>query len=173
MNPYLADYLAVQRQDSLEAYLARTEMVVKYSWAIPSDEALRVIGCLGPIVEGGAGNGYWASLLRAAQVDVIAYDKKPPRVCWTDVKVGNAEAITQHSDRTLMLCWPPYATSMAKTHLQAYRGTTVIYIGEGHYGCTGDDTFHEMLEAEWTCEQHLAIPQWEGLHDFLSVWRRR
>ena len=48
-----------------------------YSFSIPSEEALEVIGEFGPICEVGAGAGYWASLLEERGTDIIAYDIQP------------------------------------------------------------------------------------------------
>ena len=52
----------------------------KFSYAIPTEEVLRVL-CLpvfSPIVEIGAGTGYWAYLLRRRHVKIHAYDTYPP-----------------------------------------------------------------------------------------------
>ncbi|TYZ66714.1 hypothetical protein PybrP1_000853 [[Pythium] brassicae (nom. inval.)] len=49
-------------------------VAMKYSWAIPDERALRIIKHYGPIVEMGAGNGYWGKLLQLRGVDIICYD---------------------------------------------------------------------------------------------------
>lgn len=38
-----------------------------YSYVEPSERALQILGGIGPIVEIGAGTGYWAHRLRAAE----------------------------------------------------------------------------------------------------------
>jgi hypothetical protein len=55
----------------------RDELVHLYSWAIPNEDALRAIAAHGPILEVGAGNGYWAQLLTERGVDVLAFDPVP------------------------------------------------------------------------------------------------
>ena len=40
----------------------------RYAWAIPDERALRVLAHYGPVVEIGAGKGYWCALLRARGV---------------------------------------------------------------------------------------------------------
>ncbi len=47
-------------------------MVSKYSWALPNEELLTEIASRSPIIEIGAGNGYWASLLSKKGADIIA-----------------------------------------------------------------------------------------------------
>ena len=42
----------------------RPGLVQRFSWAVPSDDALDVIARYAPIVEMGAGSGYWAHLMR-------------------------------------------------------------------------------------------------------------
>ncbi|GAB9471576.1 Clavaminate synthase [Globisporangium polare] len=49
-----------------------------YAYATPTPEALGVVGKLAPLVEMGAGTGYWSSLLQKQKVDIVAYDKCPP-----------------------------------------------------------------------------------------------
>jgi hypothetical protein len=96
----------------------RHRLTKQYAWAIPSDEALDLIASLGPVLELGAGTGYWAALLADRGVEVVAYDLFPPTVDdmngWHDkagtffhVRQGGAEKASEHADCTLFLCWPP------------------------------------------------------------------
>jgi hypothetical protein len=64
---------------------------------------------------------------------------------------------------------------MAADALRAYQGNTVIYIGEGSSGCTGDEEFHNMLEKEWDTPKGGACPmvQWWGLHDWITIYHRK
>lgn len=187
-NPYLDEFNAIGGSRwSENTYGKRTDLVRQYAWAVPTINALRRIEECGPIVEIGAGTGYWAYLLRERGVDVIAYDLWPaakgdinryhPNVtCWTEVLKGNVVAAGKHPDRTLMLCWPPYddemATQAVKCHANA-GGKRVVYIGESDGGCTGDDAFHALLRAEYREVGEVAIPQWEGIHDYLWVYERK
>jgi hypothetical protein len=50
-------------------------MADKYAWAVPDARALRIIASFSPIVEIGAGRGYWGSLLSKAGVDYIGFDR--------------------------------------------------------------------------------------------------
>ena len=48
------------------------------AYAVPSEEAISLLANLGlPMIECGAGTGYWASLLRAQGVTIAAYDIAP------------------------------------------------------------------------------------------------
>lgn len=162
----------------VEAWKIQRTMRHEYAWAIPDDFALDIIVSHSPIVEIGAGKGYWAALLAERGADIICYDEKPYENNWMvgpnrffDVVLGGPTKANRHPNRTLFLCWPPYSTSMAADALRAYQGKTVIYIGEGDGGCTGDDNFHALLN-RWNKITDYSIPTWYGLHDYLSVYRR-
>lgn len=164
----------------IEPFRARRELVTKYAWAIPTEEALLKIGehSHNGVVEIGAGTGYWAGLLRELGVDVAAYDEAPhdnfqAKACWSEVHKGGPLYVLKHPERTLMLSWPPYDTPMAALTLRRYKGSTLVYIGEGSGGCTGDAEFHDMLEDEWKEIDGVALPQWPGIHDYLTVYKRK
>jgi hypothetical protein len=119
-------------------FAARDEMVMTFAWAIPNQAAIDAIAALSPIVEVGAGLGYWAYLLEKAGADIVAYDigndtyfdtdAEP----WSLVHRGTAiDAMENHGDRTLFLCWPPYDHPMAHEALDLHRGEHVAYVGEG------------------------------------------
>src|SRR3990172_10543074 len=167
-------------------YRRRNKLVRKYSWAIPNDEALDKIALHSPIVEIGAGTGYWASLLKGRGADIKAYDSHPPNglpgsnpyrhgKMWFSVKRGSFSVLAKHKNRALFLCWPPYNDPIAYDCLEAYEangGKTFIYIGESSYGCNGDENFHEMLKCKWSLIKMVDLPQWEGIHDNLFIYKR-
>jgi hypothetical protein len=94
------------------------------SFAIPNQLILDKIGSLyGPVVEVGAGTGYWAALLKSRGVDVVAYDKAPPGANqgasqffssrYTSVLQGDASSQAfwktnrvYLSTRSLLMVWP-------------------------------------------------------------------
>jgi hypothetical protein len=152
----------------------RRSLCRRFAFAIPDEWAIGVCVKHGPIVEMGAGTGYWASLIAASGGDVIAYDDRSWELesTYFDVRRGTPEDLANHTDRTLLLCWPPM-DEMCERALDHYRGERVIYVGEGVGGCTGTDAFHERLGAGFEKIDGCSIPQWDGIHDRLSVWRRR
>jgi len=160
----------------------RYDLVKTYSFAVPCEEALATLSSLGPIIEMGAGTGYWAYLLRKRGVDIQAYDKHPGNnpsnrykftKTWTSVIEGRPGKLKKRGNRALFLCWPDYDTDFASRSLECYTGNTVAYIGEGSYGCTGDAAFHTTLDREWDEVANIRLPQWQGIHDELYVYRRK
>lgn len=57
----------------------------EYAWAIPDTRALNILSKFAPLVEIGAGKGYWGSLLAKKGVDIICVDKYVPEKTWTEV----------------------------------------------------------------------------------------
>jgi len=195
-NPYLdlVGALAVDQPWRLSPGLAqlldlserRRELASAFSWAIPTEQALAVLAKHAPLVECGAGMGYWAALLRARGVDALAYDLVPPgggrrnayhrrrRRPWISVgRAPAAAAARRHGDRALLLCWPPYDDDAGSyAALRAYRGETVIHIGEHDDGATGSVRFHRELRLNWTPIEEVDLPHWPALRDRLRVYRR-
>ena len=163
----------------------RRELAALFSWAVPNTRALDVLASHAPLVECGAGMGYWAALLRARGVDIVAYDSTPPggrrnnayhraREPWTHVaRATSVVAARRHRDRTLVLCWPPYDDDEGSyAVLRAYRGDVVVYIGEPDEGATGSVRFRRELALNWTLSNAVPLPRWPRLRDTLMVYRR-
>ena len=169
-------YVCMSAYSNESSIVHRRELVEKYAWAIPCPASIDWLSKFGPIVEVGAGNGYWAYEISRAGGDIIAYDKVVAAKCWHPViEMDAAEAAALHPDRALFLCWPPYndsmATRAAKSYIEA-GGETILYIGEGKHGCTADDTFFYSFD-RWDetpeCMEN-AVPNWDGIHDEFKVW---
>src|ERR1700682_372058 len=103
------------------AFERRVACVRRYAFGVPNRAALEAIARCAPIVELGAGAGYWAYLLRNRGVDIVAYDLAPPDQVsnaykfeprtWTEVRLGGVEILEKFADRALFLCWPGYKDS--------------------------------------------------------------
>jgi hypothetical protein len=164
----------------------RRELASMFSWAIPTEQALAALAKHAPVVECGAGLGYWSALLRARGIDAVAYDLSPPggeakneyhareRQPWIEVQpASSVAAARRHRERALFLCWPPYdddASSYAA--LRAYRGEIAIHVGERDEGATGSVRFHRELRLNWTLIEEVDLPHWPDLRDRLMVYRR-
>jgi hypothetical protein len=167
------------------APLVQRMIVQMYGFGIPTRAAIDKIVEASPqgIIEVGAGTGYWAYLLRERGVDVDAIDSAPvtgnkyvlddaPR--WTHVRPGSVPDVdAANPRRALFLCWPPYRDATAADALRAYRGETLIYVGEGRGGCTATNAFFKLLDRDWERVGGAPVVQWHGLHDRLTVYRRR
>ena len=171
--------------DAVLAQLIRNELCMRYAWAIPTpgDIAWITAKLAGePVVEIGAGSGYWAWQLTQAGIEVIAYDPHPPGPgnqyahgpLYHRVRYGDHTAVLGHQDRALMLCWPSADETFAADTIAGYDGRTVIYIGEPDDGCCAEPGFFKLLHDQFEIDggfapEHVAFL---GTRCDLSVWRR-
>lgn len=188
----------------------RDEFVARYSFAIPTTEALRHIceAAPGGIVEVGAGTGYWARLLDRLGASVRAYDIAPPpspdnqwfanTTPWHEVRLGNENVVDDAPPAALLLVWPTRNETWATAAAQRYHaagGGTLVYVGEGPGGRSGDDTFHAVLgeingcvhcsygvetvpcicgiRPLWLRVAEHQIPTWPGYHDTVRLYQPR
>ena len=173
--------------DEALPFLPRERLIDQYAFAVPSEGALRTIMRWSPngVLEVGAGAGYWAKLMTELGIDVIACDsltsiyrssdKVARRLMPTHfpvMKMSGVQALHRFGhDRTMLLCWPDMKKWPART-LTAYRGQSVIYVGEADFGRTADRAFREILEEHWTLKEECTLPQWVGVCDYLMVYER-
>ena len=190
-NPYLTAYNEVMEMTkgvpySVMAWERRSQLVRKYAWAIPTEEAIRAINRYCPtksLISIGAGTGYWEALIAASGIEVVAYDSAPPSkdkknpykhvVQYYPVRRGTERFVTKYPYHTLFLCWPCYSTSMAYRAATRSKAEYLVYVGEGSGGCTADDDFHEYLDRCFDEVETVWIPQWEGIHDRVQIYRRK
>ena len=159
--------------DALEEY----DLERRYAYAVPNNQALAALLELGPLVEIGAGGGYWARLLIDRGGDVTAYDQVPLDRAWTNmpqpwspVLSGGIEAAAKHPDRTLFVSWPPrpngFMVDLLRTAPQAV--LALITVGRNSI----EDRMYDLLEAEWTLTSSVSIPSWGIRTDRLMLWSR-
>jgi len=208
-HPFLLDVectLGIQDGRVLErhphAYSIIKVMRRQYSYALPDEDLVRRIAADAPIVEVGAGLGYWAWLLRQAGAEVRATDVRPPaqyydmrgrlastpgrrpgrpndwlenRPAWTLVEEADAAAAAAAAPETaaLLIVWPPYADSMAAAALRAFRGAVVWYVGEGRGGACADVAFFDELDEAWELDEVHAPVRFPGLCDWAHRLVRR
>jgi hypothetical protein len=159
---------------------SRRRLVKEYAWAIPNRTAIDLIAEHSPIIELGAGTGYWANLVTIRGGRVEAYDKFPSRNEYKfekrhyKIQEGDEAVLESYdSSYTLLLCWPCYDTPFAFNALSRFTGNTLIYVGEGHGGCCGDNLFHETLDNCWDLTHRVEIPRWPFIHDSVYMYRRK
>lgn len=163
----------------------RDAYIQRFGFAVPTMEALAAIAEHEPILEVGAGAGYWAHELEQRGVDIIATDPKTGRYnhaseggghwdqTFTEVvEVGGQEAIELYPNRALLIIWPDYGEPWPADVLEAYPGDVVCYVGEGPMGCTADERFHKLLGDRYEQAGVVDLPQFEGIHDHLQIWTR-
>ena len=165
---------------------------------MPNERALAALAEVGaPLLEMGAGSGYWAMLLRERGVDILAYDLDPPSAektsniyhshLWTEVLHGSVELLKDgaHSDRALLLSWPTSdrTDGWDVECLAAFAGETVCYVGTFNAGplvatsslvtACSSDAFQAQLQAEFDLVKTVELPTWPLMTDTLTIWTRK
>lgn len=163
-----------------DGYMARTNFVQEVSFAVPCAEAISLIASYGPVLEGGAGTGFWASLLSNFGCDVLACDfpagqqyGQPIGRYHPIVPIAAEEAVQLHSDRNLLLVWPSkgeeWATDAVRNLLP---GRFLFLVSESKGRAVAANSLFDLLEEDFECLTAIEIPRWPGIHDFLSVHRK-
>ena len=170
-------------------HLVQLPLQCLFSSHVPSEAALAAICEHGPVVEIGAGSGYWAALLRARGVDVLAFDVLVKEEGggrrglagqtffhqWSEVVEGGAEALRgpAAAGRALLLTAPesergaeaerPWAIEA----LEAFQGGVLL-----HAGVPGRGLATWLPERFRLAASH-PLPPWPAAPaPALSVWRR-
>lgn len=189
--PHWANIFGEEANETRIEELIRVEVVgqtlcEKYAWAIPDFRALKILSHFSPLIEIGAGKGYWAHLMAEGGVDIVAYDRQIfPKDSWFDVKKGGPEILNEKvaMGRNLFLCYPDEDSSMSVECLSNFAGEYVIHVGElittGTYSCpqapwgrTSVADFQVALNEEYHCLLVASLPRYPFSKDCISVWKR-
>ncbi|MER5349313.1 hypothetical protein ABT093_03120 [Kitasatospora sp. NPDC002551] len=177
------DHLPAERGPPLPR---RQELSRVYSWALASRTAVEWIADRldgRGLLEVGAGSGYWAWLLRARGLDVLATDVEArterngftDSFRYTEVRPGRAaEDAAAHPGRVLALLWPPHRDPMAAETLRADRGPGLLYLGDRPGGMCADPAFFAEIAAHWRPVSHCPLTlRWLGNRDTATFCTRR
>lgn len=166
----------------------RSRLRSHYAYAIPNDAAIDTLVDLSPIVEIGAGTGYWAMVIERAGGEVTALDACPAESpddngyigerTYHDVRQGTHHAAKCFPEHTLFLCWPDdfnQETGWSDQALENYLnagGDTLALVSEGKNGAAGSDRLFELARNQMEESERVALPQYPSLHDDLVFYER-
>jgi hypothetical protein len=162
----------------------RQEYIARFGFAIITDDLIKAITSYEPLLEIGCGSGYWTYELRKAGADVLPTDPAIGKYrmihgagrwenLWVEIEnIDGAAAVQKYPTRNLLMVWPDYNDQWAFETIQVFKGDVVLYCGEGDGGCTATEEFHDYLRAHFNKMADYRIPQFDGIHDSLEVWKR-
>jgi hypothetical protein len=167
--------------DSPAPEITQLELARRYSYVFPDSHLLTALCELGPLVEMGAGTGYWAFKLRSIGADIVAFDQAPPdgdrpnryhprTPTWTEVLQADQAALPAHYDRALFLCWPPLFSSLGEC-LSFYKGNTVACIGDGGHRTARLRNLNNLFDVV-AVHPARAVDPLPDHPATLSIWRR-
>jgi hypothetical protein len=157
MRPHEAEYARCAEHQSF----VRWQPVIQ-------DTLLR----LGPLVDVGAGNGWWAKTLTDAGADVVVVEPGVARhPCFPTVRADH-RAIRDHPDRALVLMWPTKGDGWAADCVRRYQGHTVVYVGDLGFRETATVGLLFELQRRFTRVEKVLLHSWPHMFkDYLTVWR--
>jgi hypothetical protein len=182
--------LVIERENNwMKLSILGKPLIDYYSWAIPTSRLLKIIGQFQPLIEIGAGKGYWSYLLRKQGVTIRAFDAFPNKKhSWTLVEKGIPSTIFIHASslqyKTLLLCYPDEASELAVECLEMFHGQYVIHIGElintgsyarypqSSFGRTTSSSFQLELMEKFHCIGCFSLPSFPFCNDKLTIWKR-
>ena len=166
-----------------DSWMARAAFIAEWGFSIPCAEALRAIVPLSPLVEIGAGSGYWSAILRAAGADIIATDSSPGSDPGYRIKpsrhshveaLGGMDAVMAYPKRNVFCSWPTRDDDWcAEASAAMQPGRYLALIGYEGGGNTGSAALFDLLENGFDLVARVAIPQWPGMSDALTIHRRK
>jgi hypothetical protein len=169
--------------DSLDALSARTKCIKLGTWAIVdlkwTKQLANWIGnrkCL----EVMSGAGWLAKALVMHGINIIPTDSyswektqhKEAKMVYPVERIDAIESVKKYQDRDILIVsWPPYTDeTICKVCDEWGTDKPVIYIGEGEDGCCAPGTFWQNFK-EIESHPSIKIPQWWGIHDYLTIGR--
>ena len=163
-----------------EVWRLRDEVAIPtFGFSLPCAEVLDTLAKHAPILEVGAGTGYWTALMRHRGIEVIGTDPDLQHH-WKDgvgrydphqARLEAKTAVRRYPDRTVFCSWPSLNQTWFRQALKAMRrGQCVIVIEED--ACADDRTWN-YRDAHFESEEHITVPAWYGCNDRCGVWRKR
>jgi hypothetical protein len=167
----------------MEEYTARDKFIQRYGFAVLWSEAIEAMRPHAPLLEIGAGSGYWTYELQRHGIDCIATDTMEGeygfftregedlslrrwKKQYVEIeKLNSVEAVRKYPNRNLLSVWPDYNKSWAADALDIFTGQVVIYMGEGYGNATADDRFHELLDLRFRDQDRIPMPHFEHSYD--------
>jgi len=173
--------------------MQRRRFINSFGFSIPNRQAIEAIRSYSPhgVTEIGAGLGYWTYLLNKNNIPTIGVDKYHPTANrWFSPNFNSnkkeylsgivvSEAVdylaTDDSEKTLLMIWPSQIEeeSYADEAIAAYKGNTIIMVGEGEDGCTDTCGLFDEEETEWEIINIVGIPRFIDCFDSLTIHKRK
>lgn len=167
----------------LEVMFARTSFLETIAHAVPCREAIEVCVQHGPIVEVGAGTGFWSALIDAGGGDIIATDvveqdgmqyALPHGAFHTVERLEASEAVARHPDRNVLCVWPCYGRTWASEMARRMApGKRLLLVGEMRGGCCADDGLFDVLDHAFEVIERIMLPRWPMIKDSMAVYEKK
>ena len=141
---------------------ARGLLKSSHACACPDSAIIDELVASGPIVELGAGKGYWARLIRDRGGDILAIDKIVRSNLWSPLEHGNEYSLRPFEDRTLLVVMPPRPGF--EGILQQWHGSHLVVVTEGPFPHSDSHKMwaperRAMDDAGWRLRKKRLLPE--------------
>jgi len=154
----------------------------KWGFSIPCLEVVQKLVALSPLVEVGAGTGFWSALLRSAGADIIATDIISEGSPGYGMSIGThcpitaldaRTAVVSYPERNVFCSWPTRDAEWCTEAVNEIQpGRIFALIGRPRGGTTGSPSLFDLLDARFTWIDQVEIPQFPAENDDFRVFRR-
>lgn len=155
--------------------------IARYGYTLFGKEIMDVLSKQGKILSVGCGTAYLESCMASAGIDITPTDichpedsGYPMRALYMDVEhINGKKAVKTMEYDSLLLSWPHGWELPMLRALPS--GKTLIMIGEGSFGCCASDKSWGYIERnfeEVLWDDHTVV-NFDGMNDFLSIWRKK
>lgn len=180
------EFASYARKSGMSEFASVTikAVVSAYTWMIPSRSLVDMFRLLGEdFTDIGTGSAFLPAVLSATHgLKVVAVDIKPPATTFHPVVTADGPEYckTGKADKSVLIFSWPRSGEMCVECIQAWKGNTFVYIGEGSEGCTGDlvgRMREPSMRKEWRQDTAIAkdvkMCEFFGINDDVYVYRRR
>jgi hypothetical protein len=157
----------------------RSEVVGIIGWPIP---CLRTAKQFASIIDKrltlsiASGAAQFESLMFGLGVPIRATDSEHIDQPYMPVEqLKSVDAVKKYECDVLYISWPAYGDQHTYQALMLFKGSTVIYVGEGPGGCCATDSFFDHLKEHFD-RMRIVFPHfdsWSGIYDFPQVYTRK
>jgi hypothetical protein len=143
----------------------RGQLTNRYAYACPDFELITHLASH-PVVELGAGSGYWARLVDDSGGQIAALDNaswnSATEGLWFSVQTGYETRLTEFEDRTLLLVMPARPGD-ADRFVRQWRGERLVVVARGGFPFV-DDIYHEtaISDGRWELIEERSMPEAVG-----------
>jgi hypothetical protein len=159
----------------------RERYISELGFSIPCQEVLDFLAGCQPILEIGAGTGFWSRLLANRGVDVIATDTglSGKRGYYgfvvgslhPTIQLQGKTAVRRFPDRNVFCSWPTLNHTWFRQAVRAMRiGRMLIVVRED---AVAEDSAWDYIERAFVQVANIEIPCFENLHDHVEIWLKK
>lgn len=173
----------------------KTDILQFYPAYLPTDEAIQYLCSESPLLEIGAGAGYWTHVVNQNGGECLATDISPrglegheypivtrdeydennsyTEIEWSNVKETDHTCVESYPDRTVLLCHPPGATQFTVELLTLLQDSQrLVFVGEWYPGADATPKFFKQLIDNWRLCADFPVYDWASMHAHGYVFER-